>query len=506
MEQAKMALMKDFQLTGANYGSRRGELLLHDSELSEVKRRLPQGVYLVLMDDTPATKSASSRAPKAKARSATRGKIPLRSPKIMPRKVLPSDAAANRRRSERERTPAAKLQPKPDVKKAAPKKVAAAGRGKAKRKSEEERPSKIVTEQDDSEDLDAILEEESEAPQEEDEEAPRRSSVGGRRPAPERRPSKVAAASKAEKRNKEGATRSVKGRKASASTRQDEKGPQDEKRPRTASELKAAEPSQAPVPEAPARVVHQLLTGQEKAELQEKIDALSDDQLDRVIEFLQPDLGNGDSDDVSLDLDTLPAERQRALIKIVDEERARAAGAAGQGMKSPNLPTVDPGATPRPGEGSVPATPRSEQAAAPPSRNGGEVGLEASQAKRQHAWEVCVAREVQRQSQLREVREAASGSNSTPGATPVGGDPVPAEPPSGMPELTLPPAASGPEAPAQQGSLEASAADASQAPAPRQEQQEAEAAAESAPSGTGDSMLDSCKDVLAMVNDFATWM
>jgi len=267
-------------------------------------------------------------------------------------------------------------------------------------------------------------------------------------------------------------------------------------------------------PVVPQGTVVPQMTPQEKADLQAKIDELSDAQLDRVIDFLTPDLPQGqECDDVSLDLDNLSAERQQALLKIVDEELSNArssnpeapaptapagapagpsapgTAASGQGMMSPSFPVMEPGATPR----SAPATPRSE--AAPPGEGS------ARDAKRQHAWEVCVAREVQKQAHLRDIREAASASGSTPGATPQGGDPTAGEPPAGMPDLTLPPAGM-PEASA--ASAPAATAAAEQEANPPQEN-----AAENAPAaigGSSDSMLDATQDVLALVNDFSSWM
>merc|ERR1711920_1090119 len=66
----------------------------------------------------------------------------------------------------------------------------------------------------------------------------------------------------------------------------------------------------------------------------------------------------------------------------------------------------------------------------------------ANLAKRQLAWEVCSVREVQRQSHLREVREAAS-VGGTPHSTPTGMEPAQHASLPAVPELTLPPAAGG---------------------------------------------------------------
>ncbi|CAK0828297.1 unnamed protein product [Prorocentrum cordatum] len=74
------------------------------------------------------------------------------------------------------------------------------------------------------------------------------------------------------------------------------------------------------------------LTQEEKLILQGKLDQLDDVQLDRVLEFLGPDVGGGDDgQEVDLDLDQLAPNRQRALIQFVDAEleKVKAAAAAG---------------------------------------------------------------------------------------------------------------------------------------------------------------------------------
>lgn len=69
-----------------------------------------------------------------------------------------------------------------------------------------------------------------------------------------------------------------------------------------------------------------MLSQQEKLRLQEKIDTLDDDQLEHVLEFLEPDLHDNSSDggqDIELDFDKLSCSRQHELVKFVDAEIAR---------------------------------------------------------------------------------------------------------------------------------------------------------------------------------------
>lgn len=151
-----------------------------------------------------------------------------------------------------------------------------------------------------------------------------------------------------------------------------------------------------------------MLTPHEKGQLQIKIDRLDEDQLDRVLAFLEKDLcAADDSQEVQLDLDALPPARQRALVEMVDIELAKGDGAFPE----------PPGTTASPAPAAE--TPRSAASAEPAL----------SAAKQQRVWEEHSAREVQRQSHLREVREAAA---STPADKEL--------PP--LPELALPPAAS----------------------------------------------------------------
>lgn len=63
------------------------------------------------------------------------------------------------------------------------------------------------------------------------------------------------------------------------------------------------------------------LDSEAKRALQEKIDALEDDFLDKVLSFLESDLNKeGDDENFDLDLDTLPPDRQHQLVQVVDSE------------------------------------------------------------------------------------------------------------------------------------------------------------------------------------------
>jgi len=292
-----------------------------------------------------------------------------------------------------------------------------------------------------------------------------------------------------------------------------------------------------PAPPAPARggnggvVIKDVaaLTQKEKNELQLKIDRLDDQQLDRVIEFLTPDLGTGsDGGEVQLDLDTLPPHRQRALVEVINAELKARATPTGHSQPevviaskgSPLFPAVEPGATPL-----ALATPLAQDAATPRSETA-NADPAISAAKRQLAWEACSAREIQRQSHLREVREAASVSGGTPLVTPAGAEPgLPGEALPAMPEICLPPAAvttgfphvaaptqtstaisSTAAPPVDQGSSAGpSAAVAAATAAANAAGTTAAAAAPSAVTGvSGDSMLESTAEVLDLV-DFG-WM
>lgn len=208
---------------------------------------------------------------------------------------------------------------------------------------------------------------------------------------------------------------------------------------------KAVEPAKGqrrrdPIPDRHlAPVGPAVLTKEEKTQLQMKIDRLNDEQLDKVFEFLAPDLGDGSNgDDVQLDLDTLPAHRQHALVKVVDAELASLTKGT---MPSVSHPTAEPASAPLETLMS-PAFPLVEPSPQLATRSALPAGTEATSRsdRAQRSWEECCAREVQRQSQLREVREAASGN--TPQITP---NREPAQIDAGfgaaVPELVLPPPA-----------------------------------------------------------------
>lgn len=76
-------------------------------------------------------------------------------------------------------------------------------------------------------------------------------------------------------------------------------------------------------PRKSSKRAHKKLSRREIEALQANIDGLNDEQLERVLEFLSPDLGaevEGVSDEVHLNLDTLLPLRQRALVKFVNAE------------------------------------------------------------------------------------------------------------------------------------------------------------------------------------------
>jgi len=79
---------------------------------------------------------------------------------------------------------------------------------------------------------------------------------------------------------------------------------------------------------------------EKKTELQQKIDSLEDIQLDRVLDFLG--LQDGDGEDIELDLESLPAEKRRALFAFVDDELALvvAAGSPTAAEMSPAFPSI----------------------------------------------------------------------------------------------------------------------------------------------------------------------
>jgi len=90
----------------------------------------------------------------------------------------------------------------------------------------------------------------------------------------------------------------------------------------------------------------QKLTTAEKTDLQKKLDSLDDDRLDEVLAFLEPELGGPDEDEIQLDLEALTAERQQALIKLVDEQLKSMSAGEAASAPTPAFPVVEPGATP----------------------------------------------------------------------------------------------------------------------------------------------------------------
>jgi len=148
---------------------------------------------------------------------------------------------------------------------------------------------------------------------------------------------------------------------------------------------------------------------EEKVMLQNKIDKLNADQLERVLDFLQKDLeDNCEEEEVQLNLESLPPDRRQALVRLVDQELREAEQKAGQtevagsaeDLASPDFPAMEPDDSP---------------SLAP-------TAAAVSAAKRQVAWEACSAREVQRQSHLRDMREAACrGSSGSSGPQPFSG-------------------------------------------------------------------------------------
>jgi len=143
----------------------------------------------------------------------------------------------------------------------------------------------------------------------------------------------------------------------------------------------------------------QLLSQEEKIDLQSKIDLLDESQLERVLAFLSSDVSEDAGDqEVQLDLDLMPATRQRAFVELVEDMLrgcavpAEAEVASAQAFGHVVSPGVPEAATPQ-------ATPDA-----------------ACHAKQQRVWEEHSAREMQRQSHLREFRAQGSASAST---TPV---------------------------------------------------------------------------------------
>jgi len=87
----------------------------------------------------------------------------------------------------------------------------------------------------------------------------------------------------------------------------------------------------------------------EKMLLQDKIDRLDSNQLDRVLDFLQKDLeDNCEEEELQLDLDSLTQDRRRALVRLVDQELRGAEqkalqtviGGSAEGLASPDFPVM----------------------------------------------------------------------------------------------------------------------------------------------------------------------
>jgi len=187
-----------------------------------------------------------------------------------------------------------------------------------------------------------------------------------------------------------------------------------------------------------------VLTQDQKNALQKKIDCLDDSQLDRVLEFLEVggDLDTSGGQELQLDLDALRPERQRALVEFVDSELRLAAqcpptaaalttaqvppgqadvvSAAANGAVSVVASTAASAAA---GTLTSPACATPLAVATPLTNRLLSPEPVAFSAKQQRVWEDFSVREVQRQSHLRDVREAASVSGSTPAITsPAGGE------------------------------------------------------------------------------------
>mmetsp|Transcript_21228 Transcript_21228/g.49193 ORF Transcript_21228/g.49193 Transcript_21228/m.49193 type:complete len:627 (-) Transcript_21228:85-1965(-) len=216
-------------------------------------------------------------------------------------------------------------------------------------------------------------------------------------------------------------------------------------------------PDSRPEPEA--------LKLDDKKTLQEKMDRLPDEQLDRVFEYL----GFGSMDDgtsLTLELELMEHAHRVGLQQLVDRELAiasQALPAASQEVsrppESPAFPSFDLGETPRspaPVEQVVPdpaaeAAPLSAAAANPPALQEDSAAADEQEEgddldvirKRRPIWEDYSAREVFRLSQAKEASGSQCGGSqcgSTPALTPGGGDPLADG--TAMPEVSLPPAAS----------------------------------------------------------------
>mmetsp|Transcript_40538 Transcript_40538/g.116540 ORF Transcript_40538/g.116540 Transcript_40538/m.116540 type:complete len:364 (+) Transcript_40538:91-1182(+) len=204
------------------------------------------------------------------------------------------------------------------------------------------------------------------------------------------------------------------------------------------------------------------MSRQEQEQLRQRIERaveeLSQQQLDRVIDFLREDLTDekGDGTDFAVDIDALPLPRRQAMLEFV-EQQLRDATAAKTALAEKAV--ADEAAAVATAEAAAAA----EDAAAMPAPTAGSTPLAAQ--RRSNAWELCSAREIQKHHHLREVEERVSVAG-TPTETPK--HKKPQQPPGeDPPEAPLPEAA--------------------------------------AVAGQGDSMLDNCEEVLSMLDDFS-WM
>mmetsp|Transcript_113025 Transcript_113025/g.178533 ORF Transcript_113025/g.178533 Transcript_113025/m.178533 type:complete len:742 (+) Transcript_113025:65-2290(+) len=90
----------------------------------------------------------------------------------------------------------------------------------------------------------------------------------------------------------------------------------------------------------------QPLDSEAKQKLQEKIDLLEDDYLDKVLRFLEADLSQEVDEAFDLDLDKLATDRQHQLVEVVDEahrkQKARHDAHARGERTPPDTPPFDP--------------------------------------------------------------------------------------------------------------------------------------------------------------------
>lgn len=468
-----------YQLQAEQYGSTLGELVLLDSERALLKQFLPRGWALRLIDHVDCEESARGKpdVEHGSGQAARKGR-PSRKAAPAPHRHLPAMPAprdvtgSTPRRSTREHKVPERWHALSEMEQPAPaKRMKGAPQLQRASKAQAKEPQSM----------------QQATPREH-----RRRAAAKDRNEPARTPS-LAEEKRKEKRQK--------GRLGSMEPEQDDAG---------------GSGASANGGDADAVCSHHVVSQQEKGELQAKLDQLDNDQLDRVIDFLKLDMGdNLEGQEIQLDLDTLTPGRRHALIKFVDAELRKvssikaklgtsgsADAAAGMPLMSPAFPVIEPGATPLAAATPVVAT-------LTPRRELDSSGPAACAAKRQLAWEVCSAREVQRQSHLREVREAASVGGTPQSLTPAAVEPLPSGALPVMPEMMLPPAAadsgalqaaaSAPAKPA--GPTAAGLAPAAAKPCPAA----AEVAGAPGPSApalaaAGDSMLESTAEVLNMLD------